>query len=62
MGPVDQEMVFYLRSRGLSRAEAERLIVEGFFRTVLQRLDAPEIVDRAWRSIEQTLARGGTTA
>ena len=31
VGPVDEEQAFYLKSRGLSEAEAERLIVEGFY-------------------------------
>jgi Fe-S cluster assembly protein SufD len=29
---VDEEQLFYLRSRGLNQAEAERLLVSGFFR------------------------------
>lgn len=30
VGKIDQEQLFYLRSRGLPKEEAERLIVEGF--------------------------------
>lgn len=30
VGKIDEEQLFYLQSRGLSRQEAERLIVEGF--------------------------------
>ncbi len=37
-GPVDPEMVFYLRSRGIARDEAVRLIVEGFFANVYDRI------------------------
>ena len=37
-GPVDEEMVFYLRSRGIRREEAVRLIVEGFFANVYDRI------------------------
>jgi Fe-S cluster assembly protein SufD len=36
VGPVDQEQVFYLMSRGLAREQAEELIVLGFFRQVLE--------------------------
>lgn len=39
VGPVDAEQVFYLNSRGLSCDEAKELIVLGFFRQVLERLD-----------------------
>lgn len=37
VGPVDKEQIFYLMSRGLSRAEAEELVVLGFFKQVLER-------------------------
>ena len=39
LGQVDREMLFYLMARGLSRAEAERLIVRGFFQDVLDRIE-----------------------
>jgi len=39
LGQVDREQLFYLMSRGLSRSEAERLIVRGFFQDVLDRID-----------------------
>ena len=35
---VDEDMVFYLMSRGIPREDAVRLIVEGFFRPSLDRL------------------------
>lgn len=34
-GRIDAEQIFYLMSRGLSRQEAQRMIVQGFFETVL---------------------------
>lgn len=37
-GPVDPNQVFYLRSRGLSPAEAERTIVMGFLEPVFARI------------------------
>src|SRR5947208_1344404 len=39
LGQVDRDQLFYLMSRGLSRAEAERLIVRGFFQDVLDRIE-----------------------
>ena len=39
VGRVDREQLFYLMSRGLPRAEAERLIVRGFFEDVLARVE-----------------------
>ena len=37
-GPVDLEQLFYLESRGLPRAEAEKLLVQGFLGDVLRRV------------------------
>jgi Fe-S cluster assembly protein SufD len=38
LGQVDRELLFYLMTRGLTRAEAERVIVRGFFQDVLDRV------------------------
>lgn len=56
VGPVDSELVFYLQSRGLDRDEAEQLIVEGFFQSVLEKLAAPELRDAVWAAIQRKLA------
>ena len=37
-GRVDEDMIFYAQSRGVARAEAIRLIVEGFFANVYDRI------------------------
>jgi Fe-S cluster assembly protein SufD len=39
LGKVNREELFYLMARGLSREEAERLIVRGFFQDVLDRIE-----------------------
>jgi Fe-S cluster assembly protein SufD len=39
-GQVDEEMLFYMRSRGIQRDDAMKLIVMGFFEPVLDRLPA----------------------
>ncbi len=56
VGPVDENLVFYLQSRGLSRDEAEHLIVEGFFRSVLETLRAPDLEASVWKRIQRKLA------
>jgi Fe-S cluster assembly protein SufD len=38
VGKIDPEHVFYIQSRGISYDEAERLIVEGFFDPIMQRI------------------------
>ena len=39
IGRLDEEKLFYLESRGLDRAQAERLIVEAAFAPVLEKID-----------------------
>jgi Fe-S cluster assembly protein SufD len=51
VGQVDRDQLFYLMSRGLTRAEAERLIVRGFFTDVLDRID----LDPVREALEQVL-------
>ena len=43
VGPVDEDTLFYIQSRGIPYEEAERLIVFGFFQEVLDRVTLPEI-------------------
>lgn len=38
MGPIDQEMIFYLQSRGLNKKEATTAIIEGFISPILKRI------------------------
>jgi Fe-S cluster assembly protein SufD len=38
VGKIDEDSVFYLLSRGIPYAEAEHLIVEGFFDPIMQRI------------------------
>ena len=57
VGPVDEDQLFYLETRGIPRKEAERLIVGGFFREVLDRVGIPEIRDRLEQAIELELYR-----
>jgi len=39
LGRIDRDELFYAMARGLSRAEAERIIVRGFFQDVLDRIE-----------------------
>src|SRR3989338_38687 len=38
IGKVDEQMLFYLMSRGLSRKEAEKLLIEGFINPIREKL------------------------
>ena len=43
MGPVDDDVIFYMQSRGIPYEEAERLVVIGFFQEVLDRVTLLEV-------------------
>jgi Fe-S cluster assembly protein SufD len=58
VGPVDEELIFYLQSRGLDRPSAERLIVEGFFQAVLEKLAQPDLQAAVWSAVAEKLAFG----
>ncbi|MBW3554569.1 MAG: Fe-S cluster assembly protein SufD [Gemmatimonadetes bacterium] len=55
VGQLDEEELFYLLSRGLTRAQAERLVIFGFFGEVLERLPLPGVVEELKRAIEAKL-------
>lgn len=38
VGKLEQEPLFYLKSRGIPQSDAERLVVEGFFDPIMQRI------------------------
>jgi Fe-S cluster assembly protein SufD len=46
IGHVDPEQLYYLMARGLPHVEAERLIVEGFFAPVLDRIPLASVRDQ----------------
>jgi Fe-S cluster assembly protein SufD len=55
VGPVEPEQRFYLESRGVPTAEAEKLIVAGFFDEVLTRFPAQDVADQVRGEIAGTL-------
>jgi Fe-S cluster assembly protein SufD len=57
VGPVDEDAIFYLTSRGIPRDEAERLIVSGFFQEVLDRVKIDEVREGAEQAIQDELDR-----
>jgi Fe-S cluster assembly protein SufD len=52
---VDREQLFYLMARGLPRAEAERLIVRGFFQDVLDRIELEPVRNAVTSALEQRI-------
>jgi Fe-S cluster assembly protein SufD len=55
VGQVDQGQLFYLMARGLTRAQAQQLIVRGFFEDVLERIGSEPVRARVTAAIESRL-------
>jgi Fe-S cluster assembly protein SufD len=56
-GQVDEDELFYLRTRGIPVPVAQRLIVTGFLDEVVQRLDHPAISEHLHRLIEEKFSK-----
>lgn len=55
VGPIDDEQLYYLESRGIPPEEAERLIVLGFFDDVFERLPVGALTSGLRRSVVEKL-------
>jgi Fe-S cluster assembly protein SufD len=53
----DDNQLFYLQSRGISEAEAQRLVVHGFFNDLIRKVGVPSIEDRLLTTVEAELAK-----
>ena len=66
-GRVDEDMIFYAQARGISRETAIRLIVEGFFANVYDRITLEPVRETLRQAVAAKLATrrrdaGSTTA
>ena len=50
-GQVDEDQLFYLQARGLSRADAMRMLVLGFFGSIVDRVPVDDVRDHVMRLI-----------
>ncbi len=55
IGKIDPEPLFYLRSRGIPQEDAERLVVEGFFDPIMQRIPFEGVRKRFQQAIKDKL-------
>lgn len=58
-GRVDEEQLFYCMCRGMRRAEAMHLIVEGFFQRVYDRIPVEIVRETLGQAVERKLGIGG---
>jgi Fe-S cluster assembly protein SufD len=57
VGPIDDDQLYYLESRGVPPDVAERLIVLGFFGEVLDRLPLPELIASVRSTVAERVGR-----
>jgi len=55
VGQIEEELLYYLMSRGIPRHEAEKLVVDGFFVPVLDRIPFENVRDRMMAYVERKL-------
>jgi Fe-S cluster assembly protein SufD len=56
VGPIDEDQRYYLESRGIDPTEAERLLVRGFFRDLLDQTQLAGVVGLVAEEIESRLS------
>lgn len=59
VGQLDEEEIFYLRSRGIRYPDAMRLVIFGFFGEVLEQLEQEDVRREMVRAIESKLYAAG---
>lgn len=57
VGPLETEPLFYLMSRGISRARAERVLVRGFFEEAIGRLPLDHLGEPTRQAVNRRFAR-----
>jgi Fe-S cluster assembly protein SufD len=56
VGKLEEEPLFYLKSRGIAQAEAEKIVVEGFFDPIFQRIPFEGVRERFQEYIANKMA------
>ncbi len=58
VGPVDPHQMYYLMSRGIPRAQAERMVIRGFLGAVLSAIPSKDVRNKLITILERKLADG----
>jgi Fe-S cluster assembly protein SufD len=58
IGQLEEEPIFYLMSRGLTRPEAERLVIDGFFTPIMDRVPFEGVRERFQEMIDTKIGTG----
>ncbi len=52
---IEEDYIFYLMSRGINRTEAEKLIVDGFFDEVIERVPVESVQQTVRTAIDKKI-------
>lgn len=52
IGKVDEEQLFYLMARGLSREQAVEMLIRGFFEDLFKRIKRENVRERFWAAVD----------
>lgn len=55
VGPIEEEQIFYALARGINRTDAERLIVEGFFAPLMEKIPLDSIREQLTEVVHQKI-------
>jgi Fe-S cluster assembly protein SufD len=55
-GRIDEEQIFYLMSRGLSHQEAQHMIVQGFFETLITEFPVAGVQEKIRLAVEARIS------
>ncbi len=55
VGRPEEEQLFYLTSRGLTKIQAENLLTEGFFSEVVNKIEDVKIRTNLWTALQRSL-------
>ncbi|OGV47263.1 MAG: Fe-S cluster assembly protein SufD [Lentisphaerae bacterium GWF2_57_35] len=59
IGNLNEEEVFYLRSRGLNNDEARKILLKGFFEEIVQKIPVEPVREKVRERIEEKMGSGG---
>ncbi|MBU0278518.1 Fe-S cluster assembly protein SufD [Gemella sp. zg-1178] len=57
LGKIDEEQIYYLKSRGLSEKEASRLLVHGFLSPVIEQLSLEKVKNKTTQLIDKKITK-----
>jgi Fe-S cluster assembly protein SufD len=53
IGMIDENQIWYLMSRGITKKEAEKILIEAFVNSLIQETDNPEIKEKFEKELEK---------